>query len=85
MTDLLAKLSEEITSLGDQIKTLKSSGGEKEMIDGLVKQLLSKKQEYADNNNGIGVDGKPFGGAEKKKKEGAGAGPPKQVRKSNSC
>ena len=68
MTDLLAKLSEEITSLGDQIKTLKSSGGEKEMIDGLVKQLLSKKQEYADNNNGIGIN-RLFSKEEKKKKK----------------
>jgi len=58
---LLDKLKEEITALGDKIKSLKSdSPVNKEAVDASVKELLAAKKSYADNNNGIGVDGKPY-------------------------
>jgi hypothetical protein len=85
----LEQLKEQIDAAGENIKTLKSAGGEvdKVAIGAAVKDLLDLKKQYADNNNGIGVDGKPFEApmskAEKKAKEKAdkaGAGPAKQVR-----
>lgn len=58
--DLLA-LKEEINGIGEKIKTLKSSSPpNKEAIDAAVKDLLAKKTLFAENNNGIGVDGQPF-------------------------
>jgi hypothetical protein len=61
----LAKLEEEINALGETIKNLKSSadaGGDsnKDAIATAVQNLLAAKKAYAENNNGIGVDGKPF-------------------------
>lgn len=74
MPDLTA-LAAEISQLGETIKTLKTSGGDKAAIDDAVAKLLAAKQEYADNNNGIGVDGKPYekplSKKEKKEKEKA--------------
>jgi hypothetical protein len=84
----LEQLKEQIDAAGEKIKTLKSSEGEvdKVAIAAAVNELISLKKQYADNNNGIGVDGKPFEApmtkAEKKAKEKAekAAGPAKQVR-----
>lgn len=84
MADLTA-LATEIAALGESIKTLKAEGADKEKIGGAVAELLAKKKEYAEANNGIGVDGKPFGmsKADKKKAAKANNGPAKQVRMSN--
>jgi hypothetical protein len=59
----LDSLKAEIESIGNQIKTAKSEKATKDVIEPLVAQLLEKKQLYATNNGGIGVDGKPFGGS----------------------
>lgn len=56
----LQQLKEDIEALGEKVKELKSSGADKESISGAVAQLLEKKKAYADSNNGIGVDGKPY-------------------------
>lgn len=75
----LEELKETIATVGNQIKTLKSADPvDQDAVGAAVKQLLELKQTYADNNNGIGVDGDPFGAGEKKKKE---KGPAKQVRR----
>jgi glutamyl-tRNA synthetase len=69
MTDLTT-LKTAIESLGNQIKAAKADGASKDVVEPLVKELLSKKQDYADQNGGIGVDGKPFGvKAETQKKD----------------
>lgn len=71
----LEKLKAEIAVLGEKIKELKSSEGDKDAIDVAVKELLAAKKLYADNNDGIGVDGKPYtehlSKAQKKAKEKA--------------
>ena len=56
----LQQLKEDIEALGEKVKELKSSGADKESIGSAVAQLLEKKKAYADGNNGIGVDGKPY-------------------------
>ena len=55
----LEKLKAEVDSLAEQVKTLKAAG-EKDKIGEAVQALLAAKKTYADNNNGIGVDGKPY-------------------------
>ena len=82
----LDKLKEEITALGDKIKALKSASAvDNDAVAALVKELLAAKKLYADNNNGIGVDGKPYQEpltkAQKKAKAKAEkeSGPAKQV------
>lgn len=82
----LEKLKQEVTQIGDRIKELKSASEvDKDAIGAAVKDLLAAKKKYADNNNGIGVDGKPYeeplSKAEKKKRAKAekGAGPAKEV------
>lgn len=69
----LEKLKLEIEAVGNSIRELKEKGGGKEEIGALVTKLNALKQEYADNNNGLGVDGKPYqkplSKAEKKKLE----------------
>lgn len=59
----LGTLKAEIDAIGGQIKQAKADKADKTIVEPLVMQLLAKKQDYADNNNGIGVDGKPFGSA----------------------
>lgn len=84
----LEQLKEQIDAAGEKIKTLKTAEGavDKDAVGTAVKDLLDLKKQYADNNNGIGVDGKPFEApmskAEKKAKEKAdkATGPAKQVR-----
>lgn len=59
MSDLEG-LSVEISQLGESIKTLKSSNADAAVIKEKVDLLLAAKRSYAEKNNGIGVDGKPF-------------------------
>lgn len=80
----LEKLKAEITAIGDKIKGLKeASEVDKEAVGAAVQELLAAKKNYADNNNGIGVDGKPFGAkmtkADKKKAKAKEPGPAKPV------
>jgi hypothetical protein len=57
----LDELKEEIQAIGDKIKALKSTTPiDKDAIGEAAASLLTAKQLYADNNNGIGVDGQPF-------------------------
>ena len=83
-TKSLETLAAEIASLGDNIKSLKESGADGATIKAQVDLLLSAKRQYADQNNGIGVDGQPF--VEKMTKaqkkaaaKGEGGGPAKPV------
>lgn len=78
----LGSLKSEIEVLGSQIKDKKSSGASKDEISALVEILKEKKRAYAAMNNGIGLDGNPFGesdGGGKKKgkvKDGTGGEQP---------
>ena len=57
----LDELKEEILTIGETIKTLKSTTpSDKDAIGAAVAALLAAKQLYADHNDGIGVDGQPF-------------------------
>jgi 1,6-anhydro-N-acetylmuramate kinase len=57
----LDELKAEILAIGETIKTLKSTTPvDKDAVTAAVASLLAAKQLYADNNNGIGVDGQPF-------------------------
>jgi len=57
----LDKLKTEIESIGEKIKALKAAETvDKDAIGVALKDLLEKKKLYADNNNGIGADGKPY-------------------------
>ncbi|KAL7579662.1 hypothetical protein ACA910_021812 [Epithemia clementina (nom. ined.)] len=93
----LTKLKDDITALGEKVKTLKTTSGtadNKEAIDAAVKELVEAKRLYADHNNGIGVDGKPYqeqlSKAQKKAKakaekgDVAAAGPEKQEKDQDS-
>jgi hypothetical protein len=84
----LAALEQEIAEIGTKIRTLKASSGSAEEVSAAVALLVEKKKLYADNNHGIGVDGKPFGaggaaaataGSGKSKKDKEDKGPAKQV------
>ena len=71
MTDLVT-LQSDIESIGAQIRELKGSGSGD--VGALVTQLNALKKQYADQNGGMGVDGKPYqppslSKAEKKKLE----------------
>lgn len=57
----LADLSARIEALGESIKLLKSSSEpDKDAIAAAVNNLVDAKRTYANNNGGIGVDGKPW-------------------------
>lgn len=75
----LEQLKAEIAEIGETIRTLKAANDSSKSSDiqAAVNRLLLAKQTYAEHNNGIGVDGKPFGQKKDKKKE---KGPPVQVR-----
>lgn len=88
----LSTVEAEINAIGEQIKSLKSAGApSKEVLDAAIQSLLAAKRKYAENNNGIGVDGKPFeeplnksqqkAKAKAEKESSAG----KQVRSSGWC
>ena len=59
MVDLDA-LKKEIETIGNRIRDLKASNGTKEDIGAAVNALKEAKKQYAENNNYIGVDGKPY-------------------------
>ena len=57
----LEELAADITSCGNAVKELKSSGdADPAAIKSAVDALLAAKRAYAAQNGGIGVDGKPF-------------------------
>ena len=56
----LNQLKTDIEALGEKVKELKTSGGDKDAIGAAVAEMLAKKKEYADSNNGIGFDGNPY-------------------------
>lgn len=56
----LETLKAEIQSLGDKIRDLKQANADPAEIGNAVKDLNDAKKKYADQNNGIGVDGKPY-------------------------
>ena len=57
----LTELGTKISQLGEEVKSLKSnSPDDKAAIGAAVTKLLDAKRLYAKNNNGLGVDGKPF-------------------------
>jgi len=83
----LEALKAEVEKLGEEIRNLKAASEvDKNAVGAAVKALTEAKKKYADNNNGVGVDGKPYevpmSKAEKKAKEkaekAAAAGQPQQ-------
>ena len=57
----LEDIAKEITAVGERIKVMKASGTiDKETLDKEIQQLVTLKRQYAENNNGIGIDGKPY-------------------------
>jgi hypothetical protein len=88
--DLVA-LQAKVTDLGAKVKELKTTGGgSPEDIQAAVASLLQAKKEYAEANNGIGVDGKPFvegsaGGKKKKDKVETGPAKPVRLRLKHPC
>ena len=72
MSDL-DELRAKVTSIADEITSFKETTPvNKEGIAALIPQLLAAKVAFAQANNGIGVDGKPYEAplskAEKKKR-----------------
>jgi hypothetical protein len=67
----LEQLATELASLGEHIKVLKNANPvDKVAIGAAVAELLTKKKLYAERNNGIGVDGKPFAASSKADQKG---------------
>lgn len=58
----LEKLAAEITAAADEVTKLKGAGADADAdaIKAAVDKLLACKQSYADQNNGLLPDGKPF-------------------------
>jgi len=80
----LEELKKEVEALANKVKDLKAgSAADKDAVGAAVQEMLAAKQKYADNNDGIGVDGKPYEPtmtkAEKKAKSKAEKGPAKAV------
>ena len=74
----LTALAAEIGALGEKIKSLKAATPvDTEAVTAAVASLLATKKRYAENNNGVGVDGKPWQKSGDKQME---SGPAKQVR-----
>jgi hypothetical protein len=72
----LEEMLETVNALAQKVTDLKKTVPvDKDAIGKTVKELLDAKRSYAENNNGIGVDGKPWeepmSKSEKKKKEKA--------------
>jgi hypothetical protein len=72
----LEEMLETVNTLAQTVTDLKKAVPvDKDAIGKTVKELLDAKRSYAENNNGIGVDGKPWeepmSKSEKKKKEKA--------------
>jgi len=68
MVDLSA-IKSRIDEAAAKVVELKGAKAEVSVIKEAVAALLAAKKEYADNNGGIGADGKPFDDGKKKKKE----------------
>ena len=61
MTANLDDLRGQVTALAEKITELKKATPvDKDAIGSAVKELLDAKRAFAQNNNGIGVDGKPW-------------------------
>lgn len=61
MTVNLDELRGQVDSLAQKINDLKKANPvDKDAIATSVKELLDTKRTFAQNNNGIGVDGKPW-------------------------
>jgi hypothetical protein len=61
MTVDLDQLRGQVTEIGDKIVALKkASPVDKDAIGAAVKELLDAKRTFAQNNGGVGVDGKPW-------------------------
>lgn len=57
----LEELQANVESIAAKIVALKKADPvDKEAIGSAVKDLIDAKRTFAQNNNGIGVDGKPF-------------------------
>lgn len=56
----LEALAVEIAAMAETVKTLKAEGADGDAVKAAVDALLVVKQTYADNNGGLGVDGKPY-------------------------
>ncbi len=72
----IEELKAKVDDLAQKVTDLKKSTPvDKDAIGVTVKALLDAKRTYAENNNGIGVDGKPWeeplSKAEKKKRDKA--------------
>jgi hypothetical protein len=85
MAEDLEQLKLQVETLATKVSNLKGEGADKDVIGAAVQELLAAKKKYAENNNGIGVDGKQYvemSKSEKKKKGAAAeaAGPAKPVR-----
>ena len=70
----LDEQKEKVNTLAQKIVDLKKADPiDKDAIGSTVKELLDAKRTYAEQNNGIGVDGQPWeepmSKSEKKKKE----------------
>jgi uncharacterized protein YoaH (UPF0181 family) len=83
----LEELRSKVSALGERVKELKASGSaSQEAISAAVAELLDAKKTFAENNNGIGVDGKHLddGHGKKSKSKVASSGettaPKKEVR-----
>jgi hypothetical protein len=93
MAEDLEQLKQQVETLATKVSNLKGADAagadNKDAIGAAVQELLAAKKKYAENNNGIGVDGKPYveimTKSEKKKKEKgtADSGPAKTV--SSDC
>jgi hypothetical protein len=76
----LEQIKQDIATLADKVKTLKGAAPvDKDAIGAAVKELLDAKKLYADNNDGIGVDGKPFETGKGDKKASPAGASVKQV------
>ena len=69
----LEELRAKVQTIADKITELKKANPvDKDAIGASVKELLDAKRTFAENNNGIGIDGKPWeepmSKADKKKK-----------------
>ena len=70
----LEELRTKVSVLGERVKDLKASGSASaDAISVAVAELLDAKKLFAENNNGVGVDGKPVSDGKKSKSKGASA------------
>jgi len=65
----LAEIKSRVDAAAAKVVELKGAKADVAAIKEVVASMLAAKKEYAENNNGIGVDGKPFDDGKKKKKK----------------